>query len=400
LRAPLPLELVRCDPLHSASACGLVQMRHSIPGPLLYRSYWYRSGINRTMTENLHEIARQATRIARPVAGDLVVDIGCNDGTLLDGYESAEYRYLGVDPSDVTRYAVEKGYDVVNDFFSASAVSSRHPGSLAKIVTSIAMFYDLDDPAAFVRDVASVLAPGGVWVIELAYLPMMLENNAFDTICHEHLEYYTLRVLERLLLQAGLEAVRVELNDVNGGSLRLFAAQQGTLTPDPAAGAVLAQLRASEEALRLDTPEPFERFKKGVEEIGRDLGGVVRAAAAAGKTVHAYGASTKGNTILQYCGLDVGVIPFAADRNPDKWGCETVATHIPIISEAASRELGPDYYLALPWHFFPEFVEREHEFLERGGHFIVPLPFVQVIGKDGAEAGPAHQMVLQQRALR
>src|SRR5512132_1445145 len=168
----IPLELVRCDMTQDQDACGLVQIRHTVPGSILYQSYWYRSGVNQTMTRNLHSIAADVEDLVGLSAGDLVADIGCNDGTLFDGYRSRDLRYLGFDPSDVTRYAVEKGYDVVRDFFSASAVSSRHPGSPAKIVTSIAMFYDLEDPAAFVRDVASVLAPGGVWVIELAYLPM------------------------------------------------------------------------------------------------------------------------------------------------------------------------------------------------------------------------------------
>jgi SAM-dependent methyltransferase len=383
LRESLPLELVRCDVETSPDACGLVQLHHSVPGSLLYHSYWYRSGINRTMTANLHEIAGQAEMLVHPEPGDLIIDIGCNDGTLFDGYGSRDCRYLGIDPSDVTRYAVEKGYDVVNDFFSAEAVRNRYPEAQARIVTSIAMFYDLEDPGMFVRDVASVLAPGGVWVIELSYLPTMLETNAFDTICHEHLEYYSLAVLERLLRGAGLTPVRVELNSVNGGSIRLFAAHEGTLDADSTAARELGRLRTMEGELGLDTSEPYEGFRSRVEQVRRELREVIQGAVAGGQTVHVYGASTKGNTILQYCGLDSSLIPFAADRNPDKWGAETVSTRIPIISEEESRAMNPDYYLALPWHFLDEFIGRERDFLTRGGKFIVPLPNVRAIGKGG-----------------
>ena len=203
----IPLELVRCDMTADQDACGLIQTRHTVPGSVLYRSYWYRSGVNRTMTENLHEIAQQAEDLVGLEAGDLVVDIGCNDGTLLDGYRTEQVKHLGFDPSDIARYAIEKGYEVVRDFFSGRRLAERYPDQKAKVITSIAMFYDLEDPGAFARDVAARLAEDGVWVMELHYLPMMLERNAFDAIVHEHLEYYSLAVLERLLAAAGLEAI-------------------------------------------------------------------------------------------------------------------------------------------------------------------------------------------------
>ena len=173
----IPLELVRCDMTRDQDACGLVQIRHTVPGAILYQSYWYRSGVNQTMTRNLHGIARATEELAGLDAGDLVVDIGCNDGTLFDGYASKDIRFLGFDPSDVTRYAVEKGYDVVRDFFSARALRQRYVDRRAKVITSIAMFYDLEDPAAFVRDVADGLAEDGVWVMELHYLPLMLSRT-------------------------------------------------------------------------------------------------------------------------------------------------------------------------------------------------------------------------------
>lgn len=376
----LPLELVRCDMTRDQEACGLIQTRHTVPGSILYSSYWYRSGVNRTMTENLHGIAAGVESIVALEAGDLVVDIGCNDGTLLDGYGTKGLRYLGFDPSDIVRYAIAKGYDVVNDFYSAEALHERRPDQRAKAITSIAMFYDLEHPRTFVADVAAALAESGIWVIELHYLPMMLEANAFDAIVHEHLEYYSLAVIERLVGEEGLEVVSAELNDINGGSIRLFIGHQGRHQRTPEQQDALTALRVNEFELALDSPEPYEAFRLGVERVRDDLVATCKEIRDAGKTIHVYGASTKGNTILQYAGIDHTHIEAAADRNADKWGSETIGTKIPIISEEESREMKPDYYLALPWHFLDEFLEREEEFLQRGGRFIVPLPEVRVIG--------------------
>jgi SAM-dependent methyltransferase len=376
----LPLELVRCDMTRDQEACGLIQTRHTVPGSILYSSYWYRSGVNRTMTENLHGIAQAVERIVPLEAGDLVVDIGCNDGTLLDGYQSKGLRYVGFDPSDVARYAIEKGYDVVRDFYSVEALRRRRPDQKAKAVTSIAMFYDLEQPRTFVADVASALAEGGIWVIELHYLPMMLEAFAFDAIVHEHLEYYSLAVIERLVGEEGLEVVDAELNDINGGSIRLFIGHAGRYEQTPEQAARMRELRVNEFELALDSPEPYETFRLGVERVRDELKAMCEELVADGKTIHIYGASTKGNTILQYAAIDRTLIEAAADRNPDKWGSETIGTKIPIISEEESRAKRPDYYLALPWHFLDEFLEREKDFLARGGQFIVPLPEVRVIG--------------------
>lgn len=382
----IPLELVRCDMTGDQDACGLIQTRHTVPGSILYQSYWYRSGVNRTMTENLHGIARAAEELAGLSTGDLVLDIGCNDGTLLDGYRTEHLKRVGFDPSDVSHYAVEKGHDVVRDFFSAATFHRHSPDRRAKVITSIAMFYDLEDPAAFVRDVAASLAEDGVWVMELHYLPTMLETSSFDAIVHEHLEYYSLAVLERLFAAARLEVVSAELNDMNGGSIRLFIGHENAVRRDPEAAERLQRLRIREFEMALDSPAPYEEFRARVERIRDDLGGLCRSLVAEGKSIHVYGASTKGNTILQYAGLNRDLIPFAADRNPDKWGSHTIRTGIPIISEEHSRTMAPDYYLVLPWHFLPEFVEREAEYLDGGGRFIVPLPEVRVLGPQGVPA--------------
>ncbi|MDX6651931.1 MAG: hypothetical protein QOJ38_712 [Solirubrobacterales bacterium] len=378
----VPLELVRCDMTRDQDACGLIQTRHTVPGAILYHSYWYRSGVNQTMTDNLYEIARAAEELAGVEAGDLVVDIGCNDGTLLDGYETEQLRHLGFDPSDIGRYAVEKGYEVVRDFYSFDALRRRHPDRKAKVISSIAMFYDLEDPAAFVADVAEGLAETGVWVMELHYLPAMLEMNSFDAIVHEHLEYYSLAVIERLLGEACLEVQHAELNDVNGGSIRLFIRHKGQHDFDEERAGALQALRVHEFEMKLDGPEPYEEFRLRAERVRDELRQLCETLTTQGKTIHIYGASTKGNTILQYAGIDRSLVPFAAERNPDKWGSETIRTRIPIVSEEESRAMKPDYYLVLPWHFLDEFLERERAFLEDGGRFIVPLPEVRIVPDD------------------
>jgi hypothetical protein len=375
----VPLELVRCDTTQNEDGCGLVQLRHTVPGAILYRSYWYRSGVNQTMTRNLHQIAAQAEEMVGLSPGDLVIDIGCNDGTLLDGYQASDLRYLGFDPSDVSRYAIEKGYDVVRDFYSHEHIRQRHVDRKARIITSIAMFYDLEYPCAFVEEVSRALADDGVWVIELHYLPAMLDMNQFDAIVHEHLEYYSLAVIERLLADAGLRAVRAEVNDINGGSVRLFIRRASHFEAEGEDATTLQQLRVREFEMALDAPDPYERFAAAAERVREELATTCRRIVEEGKTIHVYGASTKGNTILQYAGIDHTLVPYAADRNPDKHGSETIGTGIPIISEAQSRELRPDYYLALPWHFLDEFLDREREFLERGGQFIVPMPEVRLV---------------------
>jgi hypothetical protein len=382
----IPLELVRCDMTRNQEGCGLVQLRHSVPGMILYRSYWYRSGVNRTMTRNLHEIAHSAEQLIGLQPGDLVVDIGCNDGTLLDGYETSNLRYLGFDPSDVSRYALAKNYDVVRDFYSYELLRARYADQQARVITSIAMFYDLEEPCRFVADVERALADDGVWAMELHYLPTMLEMNQFDAIVHEHLEYYSLAVIERLLADAGLGVVRAECNGINGGSLRLFIRRAGRFAASERDAEVLQRLRIAEFELALDAPDPYDRFAANAERVRVELASICRELVQAGKTIHVYGASTKGNTILQYAGIDRTLIPYAADRNPDKHGSETIGTNIPIVSEEQSRELRPDYYLALPWHFMDEFLEREHEFVQRGGRFIVPMPTVQIVPDTASRA--------------
>jgi ubiquinone/menaquinone biosynthesis C-methylase UbiE len=381
VRRRVPLDLVRCDPSKDENACGLVQMRHTVPPKVLYHRYYYQSGINQSMRDNLASIAGLAEESIRLEKNDIVLDIGCNDGTLLSSYQTKGLRLLGIDPSDVALMAREKGFTVVNDFFSARAFRSAHPHEKARVITSISMFYDLEDPHAFVRDIAEVLDENGIWILEQSYLPTMLEMNSFDTICHEHLEYYSLAAVERLFGDHGLEVLDVRLNDVNGGSFRIVVGHAGRHSIKPEWNARVQELRIREFELALDTDAPYAAFRNNIENIRTDLQAFLKKAKAEGKLVHGYGASTKGNTTLQYCGVTPDLVPAIADRNPRKWGHHTIGTRIKIISEEESRALKPDYYLVLPWHFLPEFKQRESDFLARGGRFIIPMPRVHTVGR-------------------
>lgn len=377
----IPLDLVRCDPAHDQAACGLVQLRHSVPPRILYRAYFYRSGINQSMRDHLAGIANFGESLIHLEAGDLVLDIGCNDGTLLKSYQTKGLKRLGIDPSNMVEHARAAGLQVVNDFFSAASLRSAYPYEKPKVITSIAMFYDLENPHAFVSDIQACLHEEGVWILELSYLPLMLKMNSFDTVCHEHLEYYSLAPMERLLAEHDLEVVDVTLNDCNGGSFRIAVGHKGRLKPSADANERVQQLRLEEFELALDTDAPYAAFRKNIETIRKDMRAFLLKAKRQKKLVHGYGASTKGNTTLQYIGITPDLVPAVADRNPIKYGSFTIGTNIPIISEEESRKQKPDYYLVLPWHFMDEFKRREAAFLNRGGKFLLPMPTVHLVGK-------------------
>jgi len=333
------------------------------------------------MRANLRDIVTKIEMIVPLKATDTVLDIGCNDGTLLDSYQTSGLDKIGFDPAvNIVQSARDKGLEVVNDFFTHSAFAKVRPGKKARAVTSIAMFYDLEQPGSFVKDVSQLLADDGVWVIELSYLPFMLQKNSFDTVCHEHLEYYTLRQIEYLLKPEKLQVYKLEFNDANGGSFRIFIRRAAVGSPPAEDAAIIAATRVREKELLLDTDHPYEAFATASEKVRDDLKRLLSELQAAGKVVHAYGASTKGNTILQYCAVDYRNVARAADRNPEKWGRRTLGTDIPIISEEQSRAEKPDYYLVLPWHFMEVFIKREEDFLKRGGKFIIPMPEVKVVG--------------------
>ncbi|CAO3459335.1 class I SAM-dependent methyltransferase [Azospirillum largimobile] len=379
----LPMRLVRCGADQDPAACGLLQTAFSVPPELLFRTYWYRSGLNTTMRDHLRGIAEQAgALVARPAPA--VLDIGCNDGTLLFSYPVASLR-VGVDPSDI---AAGLGGDVtvVNAFFPSAAALTELAGTRFDIVTSIAMFYDIEDPCGAAAAISGLLAPEGLWVLELSYLPLMLLRNAFDTVCHEHLEYYSLAVLETVMRRVGLRIFRAEVNAMNGGSIRCFACHAANDRFGTAEDAAfLEALRRREAAMELATDRPYRAFQARAETLREEVVGHLRAVRDAGGRVHVYGASTKGNVLLQWCGIDQDLVECAADRNLDKIGAVTPGTGIPIVSEIESRALRPDLYLVLPWHFRHEFLERERAMVMCGTKLLFPLPEAEVVEAENFE---------------
>jgi hypothetical protein len=373
--APLtagPLRLVWCPD------SGLLQLSHSYDlGEMYGENYGYRSGLNRSMVDHLTQKIRELERWADLKPGDAVVDIGSNDATSLKAYQTSGLQRTGLDPTgEKFRRFYPDDIRLVPDFFSAEAYRGAG-GKPARIVTSIAMFYDLEDPIDFARQVESILADGGLWHFEQSYMPSMLRLVSYDTVCHEHLEYYSLEVVQRILDAAGLRVVDVKMNAVNGGSFAVTAARKA----DPRRGgdAVVAWLLEQEERMGLRTPRPYRDFEERVFRHRADLRRLLEALKADGKTVLGYGASTKGNVVLQFCGIGPDLLPCIAEVNEDKFGAFTPGTGIPIVSEVEARAMQPDYFLVLPWHFRDGIVRREAEFLARGGRLIFPFPEIEIV---------------------
>jgi len=373
----IPTSLVRCDPTKDEKACGLLQMPRSVPPEILYSVYWYRSGTNQTMNSHLGKMAEEASQFIDK-ADARVLDIGCNDGTLLKYYPK-EYIKFGIDPSDLV-LEVTGDIKVIQDFFPSEYLLKEMKGTPFDIITSIAMFYDLEDPIHFVKKLKDILSKEGIWIFEMSYMPSMLKLNSYDTICHEHLEYYSLAVIEYILRKMEMKLLKAELNNINGGSIRCYATHIDNFKFDhKELFENIATLRREEFDLELDTDKPYRHFQERIELHKKELIALLKDLRQQGKKIHIYGASTKGNTILQWCEIDNTIIDFAADRNPDKWGAKTIGTDIPIISEKESRELKPDYYLVLPWHFKEEFITREEDILREGTSMIFPLPDIEII---------------------
>jgi SAM-dependent methyltransferase len=368
-----PLELVW------SPTSGLVQLRHTYESSEMYGlNYGYRSGLNQSMVDHLTLKVRFLERLAHLRSGDVVLDIGSNDGTTLKAYSVAGLRRIGMDPTAAKfRAYYPEDVAVVPDFFSARAFNAIE-STRAKIVTSIAMFYDLDSPVDFVREVARVLAPDGIWHFEQSYMPTMLRTTSYDTVCHEHLEYYSLAVVAKILDAADMKIVDVLTNGINGGSFAVTAVHKANQSIR-ANQAVVDWLLQQEDRMGLNTPKPYREFEERVFRHRQDLMRLVGSLVADGKKILGYGASTKGNVLLQFCGFSAREIPAIAEVNADKFGCLTPGTHIPIISEAEARAANPDYFLVLPWHFKDGIVRRERDFMLRGGKLIFPFPEIEIV---------------------
>lgn len=355
-----PLNLARCI------KCNLVQLKHDGNLDSMYRQYWYKSSLNQSMVEALRSVVDSINGRVALEAGDVVVDIGCNDGTLLSMFPENVFK-IGYDPSNNLAEEAQENCDFfINDYFPANyPVKAK-----AKVITSIAMFYDLPDPRAFIDKVRSIMRVDGIWVIQFTDLLSMFQVNAFDNICHEHVEYYSLAVLKSLLDQHGFEVVDVLYNQVNGGSVRAYVGFKGVYAVTDAVSEMLKQ----EDLYMQSFDNPFAAFSDRVTRIKEQCVEYIQHEHAAGKKIFITGASTKGNTLLQYFGLNKDIIPYAAEVNADKFGLRTVGTDIEIIPERQAIEMKPDMFLVLPWHFINGFLRSYHEYISGGGRLMVPMP--------------------------
>jgi hypothetical protein len=374
-REPLttgPLRLVWCPD------SGLLQLAHSYDAGEMYGDdYGYRSGLNQSMVRHLRQKINELERQVDLRPGDAVLDIGSNDGTLLKAYMTAGLRRVGIDPTgNKMRQYYPDDIALVSDFFSIETYR-RTGAPPAKIVTSIAMFYDLENPVAFAREVESVLAPGGIWHFEQSYMPSMLRMVSYDTVCHEHLEYYSLSVVKQVLEAVGLRPIDVKMNAINGGSFAVTAARESD--PRQGSDAVVTWLLEQEERMGLGTPRPYREFEERVYRHRADLKRLLSALVAEGKRILGYGASTKGNVVLQFCRITDTEVSAIAEVNADKFGAFTPGTGIPIIPEEEARRMKPDYFLVLPWHFKEGILQREAAFLASGGRMIFPFPEIEIV---------------------
>ena len=358
----------------------LLQLGHSFEPSVLYGdNYGYRSGLNASMVAHLRSKVSELEKLVGLSSGDWVLDIGSNDATTLKAYQTRKIRRIGIDPTgEKFRSYYPKDIHLVPELFSSEVFHKVSGGKSARLVTSIAMFYDLEDPVGFARQVREILSPDGIWHLEQSYMPSMLRMNSYDTICHEHLEYYSLENIRDIMDRSELRIVDVVMNSVNGGSFAVTVTpkENRALLGNPR---VVDWMLEQEERMNFSSGRPFRDFAERVERHRTDLSRLLQALRAEGKTVLGYGASTKGNVILQFCGLGPAELPAIAEVNEDKFDRFTPGSGIPIIPEAEARAMKPDYFLLLPWHFKEGILRREAEFRAHGGRFIVPFPEIEII---------------------
>jgi len=355
-----PLELIWCN------NCTLVQLKHTAPQELMYsKHYWYRSGLNKVIVDDLKEIAEVSQNMVNLKLEDVVLDIGANDGTLL-GFYPKKYTRVGCEPATNLIKEMKKNCDVaITDFWNYEVYKNYLGNKKAKIITAIGMFYDMEDPNQFIRDSEKALDKEGIFIAQLMTSKKMLEQNDVGNICHEHLEYYSYESLKKLFEQNGLEIFKVEENSINGGSYRLFARKYKN---------------GSIEYPESITKQDYLKFGKRMKENKEKCVALVKKLNQGGKKVYGYGASTKGNTILQYYGFGTKDIKGIAEINKEKLGKYTVGTNIPIVHEEEAKKHA-DYFLVLPYAFKDSFLEKNKDWINNGGKFIFALPKLEIVGK-------------------
>ena len=368
-----PLTLVKC---HGGNeSCGLVQLLHSYDASEMYGAdYGYRSGLNYRMVQHLERKVKEIQETVSLDNGDIVIEIGSNDGTTL-GFYPENLTLIGIDPTagKFTNY-YKKNIRVIADFFSENLIRSEIGNKKAKVISSFAMFYDLEDPVSFAQQIRNLLSNDGIWVFEQSFLPAMIEANAYDTVCHEHIEYYGLKQIVWILEKSGMRLIDVHINDTNGGSFSVIATPQISNLKTNIAN--ISQVKHVEEMTDINSLETYTKFAQRVKRSKDEIIRTLESFKHQDKRVSALGASTKGNVVLQYCGITTELIDQVGDVNPDKYGCFTPGSWIPIKSEPEVLDSFPDALIVLPWHFRQFFVDRPNF---SGRKLIFPLPNLEIV---------------------
>lgn len=367
-----PVDMVWCPD------SGLVQLKQSYSLNEMYGdNYGYRSGLNKSMVNHLQNKVNTLLRKVQTSSNDIILDIGSNDATSLKCYPS-NLRRIGIDPTgNKFKEFYTDNISLVPDFFTADNFRKIFPEEKAKIVTSIAMFYDLEDPVKFAADIEAVLQDDGIWHFEQSYLASMLRTNSYDTICQEHLEYYSLIAVKYILDKSNLKIIDIELNDINGGSFAVTACKKKAKHKQNEA--VINWMLEEEGKMGLNTEKPYKEFAQRVQEHRTSLLSLLNKLKNDGKKIIGYGASTKGNVLLQYCNIGTQYLDCIAEVNEQKFGAYTPGTLIPIVSEPEAKAMKPDYLFVLPWHFRNNILNGEKEYKASGGKFLFPLPFIEIV---------------------
>tara|TARA_B100000401_G_C52778162_1_gene706797 strand:- start:122 stop:1339 length:1218 start_codon:yes stop_codon:yes gene_type:complete len=365
------VELIICN------RCKLVQLRDNFNLKYLYnKDYGYRTGINLTMRKHVKSVVKKITKKVKLKKNDYVLDIASNDGTLLS-YYSQKINTFGIDPL-IDKY--KKNYQnisyKVSDFFSCKNILKIDKKIKFKAITALSVFYDIKKPKNFLRDIKKVLHKDGIFNLEFADLKLILKNNMFDTICHEHLEYYSVTVINNLLNDVGLRVFDHNYNDINGGSSSYYICHKDSKFKT---SKKIPLIMREEKRININSINTYRKFKSKIDKIKSNLLNLLKNLKKQKKTIHGYGASTKGNVLLQYFNIDKRYLDCISDRNPKKNNCYTPGTNIKILTEKKSRSLNPDYYLVLPWHFKREILKREKNMRRNGTKFIFPLPIIKII---------------------
>ena len=358
-----PLNLLYCK------NCSLIQLSHIAPQEIMYRRfYWYRSGVTKIMRLGLKNIFDDSLKHVKLNKKDVVLDIGANDGTLLSYYKRKKFITIGCEPAKNLQKNLQKNcHFAIKNFWDKKElykVLLKNRLKKPKIITAIGMFYDLEEPNKFIRDAADCLDDKGIFIAQLMCLKSMIEKNDVGNICHEHIEFYSLKSLKFLFEKNGLEIFKIEENDINGGSYRIYCRKFKKGSIKLKNENVLKLMKDFVKRAKINKKLTMKFINKKIKQ---------------GKKIFLYGASTKGNTVLQYYGLNYKKIPYGAERSPEKWGKYTIGTGIKIITEKLARNLEPDYFFITPWGFVKEFIKRERKWLKKGGSFIVPFPKLKLI---------------------